>query len=82
MPSSIAMWGESFIDSMEDNLRLIDLAVELINQSPLGTGAGYGVPFEIDRNYTARLLGFKKLQKNSIYVQNSRGKFESTILHA
>jgi len=82
MPSSIKLWGESFIDSLKDNLRLIDVALELINQSPLGTGAGYGVPLEIDRNYTARLLGFKKIQNNPIYCQNSRGKFEATMLHA
>lgn len=81
MPSSITMWGSSLIDSMKDNLKLIDFTLELIDQSPLGTGAGYGVPLKIDRNYTAKLLGFKKLQKNPIYTQNSRGKFESTILH-
>lgn len=82
MPSSISLWGNSFIDSMKDNLKTVDLALRLIDQSPLGTGAGYGIPFEIDRNYTSKLLGFKKVQKNSIYTQNSRGKFESTILHA
>ena len=82
MPSSIRIWGSSFVDSMRDNLELIDLALQFIDQSPLGTGAGYGVPLKIDRNYTAKLLGFKKLQKNPIYTQNSRGKFESTILHA
>ena len=81
MPSSIAMWGNSFIDSMKDNLKMIDFTLQLIDQSPLGTGAGYGLPIKIDREYTARLLGFKKLQKNPIYTQNSRGKFESSILH-
>ncbi len=81
MPSSISMWGNAFIDSMQDNLKAIDFVWELIDQSPLGTGAGYGIPLKIDRDYTAKLLGFKKLQKNPIYTQNSRGKFESTILH-
>ena len=81
MPSSISMWGNAFIDSMQDNLKAVNFALELIDQSPLGTGAGYGIPLEIDRCYTAKLLGFKKSQKNSIYAQNSRGKFESTILH-
>ena len=81
MPSSIAMWGESFIESMKDNLKLINWTFELIDQSPLGTGAGYGLPIKVDRSYTAKLLGFKKVQKNPIYVQNSRGKFEATILH-
>lgn len=82
MPSSIAMWGNAFIESMKDNLQVIELATDLIDQSPLGTGAGYGIPFEIDRDFTANLLGFKKLQKSPIYVQNSRGKFEATVLHA
>jgi len=82
MPSSILMWGNSFIDSMKDNLKLINFARELIDQSPLGTGAGYCIPLKIDREYTAKFLGFKKVQENPIYTQNSRGKFESTILHA
>ncbi|UCE08796.1 MAG: argininosuccinate lyase [bacterium] len=81
MPSSIALWGNSFIDSMNDNLKMIELTLEIIDQSPLGTGAGYGAPIKIDRNYTADLLGFKKIQDNPIYTQNSRGKFESGILH-
>ncbi|PJA02476.1 argininosuccinate lyase [bacterium (Candidatus Gribaldobacteria) CG_4_10_14_0_2_um_filter_36_18] len=82
MPSSVALWVNSFVDSMKDNLKLIDFTLQLIDQSPLGTGAGYGIPFKIDREYTKKLLRFKKLQKNPIYTQNSRGKFESTILHA
>jgi len=81
MPSSIAMWGNAFIDSMQDNLKAVNFVGELIDQSPLGTGAGYGIPIKIDRGYTAKLLGFKKPQENPIYAQNSRGKFESTILH-
>ena len=81
MPSSIGLWGNSFIDAMQDNLKVIELTAEIIDQSPLGTGAGYGIPLKIDRNYTAELLGFKKVQKNPIYTQNSRGKFESSILH-
>jgi argininosuccinate lyase len=82
MPSSIGLWGNSFIDAMKDNLKVIELTLEIIDQSPLGTGAGYGVPLKIDRNYTAELSGFKKVQNNPIYTQNSRGKFESSILHA
>ncbi len=81
MPSSISMWGSAFIDSMQDNLKGVNFVLELIDQSPLGTGAGYGIPLEIDRGYTAKLLGFRKPQENPIYTQNSRGKFESTILH-
>jgi argininosuccinate lyase len=82
MPSSISLWGHSFIESMNDNIKLIDFTFHLIDQSPLGSGAGYGVPFKIDRDYTAQLLGFKKIQKNPVYIQNSRGKFESTLIHS
>lgn len=82
MPSSIAMWAGSFADSMSDNLKSLAYAGDLIDQSPLGTAAGYGLPINIDRNFTAKLLGFKKVQQNPIYTQNSRGKFESAILHA
>ncbi|MFQ5705892.1 MAG: argininosuccinate lyase [bacterium] len=82
MPSAVSMWGTSFIDSMNDNLKVVELSLELVDQSPLGTGAGYGIPLKINRDMTTELLGFKKLQQNPIYCQNSRGKFESTILHA
>ena len=82
MPSSIGLWCDAFIDSMHDNKKLLQETFQLIDQSPLGTGAGYGLPIEIDRKYTAQLLGFKNIQKNPIYAQNSRGKFESTIIHA
>lgn len=82
MPTTIAVWGNAFIDAMSDNLTAIELVFDLIDQSPLGTGAGYGVPLKIDRDFTAKLLGFKKVQKNPIYAQNSRGKFEAALLHA
>ena len=82
MPSSIEMWTESFIESMKDNNMLLNWINKLIDQSPLGTAAGYGLPIEIDRKITAELLGFNKIQKNPIYAQNSRGKFESSVLHA
>lgn len=81
MPSTIVLWCDSFIESMHDNKNLIKFLSNHIDQSPLGTGAGYGLPIKIDRKFTAELLGFKKIQNNSLYVQNSRGKFESLILH-
>jgi len=82
MPSSIGLWAESFIESMKDNKTLLTYIAKLADQSPLGTGAGYGLPIEVDRELTKKLLGFNKIQNNPIYVQNSRGKFESSILHA
>lgn len=82
MPSSIGLWSEAFIESMDDNKKILQEIFTIIDQSPLGTGAGYGLPIKLDRKLTSQLLGFNKIQKNPIYVQNSRGKFESTILHA
>jgi argininosuccinate lyase len=81
MVSSIKMWCDAFAESMEDNQKFINWIEELIDQSPLGTGAGYGVPLDLDREFTAKKAGFKRIQKNPIYVQNSRGKFESSICH-
>ena len=82
MPSSVAMWGSAFVDSMKDNQKLLDAVLGLIDQSPLGTAAGYGLPLKIDREFTARELGFERVQENPIYAQNSRGKFETSLLHA
>jgi len=81
MPSSIGLLIESYIESMQDNKKILKNTYDLINQSPLGTGAGYGLPIKYDRKFTSDLLGFKKIQNNPIYVQNSRGKFESEIIH-
>lgn len=81
MPSTIEIWAGAFVESMDDNLEILNSVFELIDQSPLGAGAGYGVPLELDRGYTAKLLGFKRVQKNPLYTQNSRGKFEGAIIH-
>ncbi len=80
MVTSVDTWLLAFGDSMTDNLKFSTTVYELISQSPLGTGAGYGIPLNLDREMTAELLNFAKVQKNPIYTQNSRGKFESLIL--
>ncbi|MCX6778243.1 MAG: lyase family protein, partial [Candidatus Micrarchaeota archaeon] len=69
MPSSAGMWAESFAESMLDNKKLLAAVAGLMDQSPLGTGAGYGVPIEVDRKMTAKLMGFAKVQNNPIYAQ-------------
>ncbi|MEA1882427.1 MAG: argininosuccinate lyase [Candidatus Marinimicrobia bacterium] len=81
MPSSISMWAGAYVDSIKDDLKILEVVEILINQSPLGSAAGYGVPIEIDRNMTAKELGFAKMQENPIYCQLSRGKFELSLLH-
>ena len=81
MPSSFERWGNAFMDSMNDNLVLLSTVKMLVDQSPLGTAAGFGIPLDIDRKFTAKELGFSRVQENPIYVQHSRGKFEISILH-
>jgi argininosuccinate lyase len=80
MPSSISLWVESFISAFKDDLKSINNVKALISQSPLGSAAGYGVPIKLDKQFTAKLLGFKKVQENPIYCQSSRAKFEGNIL--
>src|SRR3989338_9426257 len=82
MPSSVGLFFSSFAESMMDNLEIIEEAYEVNDQSPLGSGAGYGLPLNVDRKLVAELLGFEKVQNNPIYVQSSRGKFESFIIFA
>ncbi|MFA6484587.1 MAG: lyase family protein, partial [Bacteroidales bacterium] len=64
----------------KDDIRMLKGTYELIDQNPLGTGAGYGVPLPLNRQTTTDLLGFARIQENPMYAQNSRGKFESRIL--
>lgn len=82
MVSSVSLWAAGYAESMADNLSLLDFTRELIDQSPLGTGAGYGVPLNVDREFTAEQAGFSRVQQHPTYVQLSRGKLESTLLHA
>ncbi len=82
MPSSVGVWLGSFTESLLDDASAISAAITLINQSPLGSAAGYGVPLKLNREMTARLLGFDRIQANVLYCQNSRGKLEAVALAA
>lgn len=82
MPSSVGMWFGAYAEAMTDDAKLLQTAFDLNNQSPLGSGAGYGVSLNLDRKLAADLLGFKKVQVNSLYCQNSRGKIESIVVSA
>lgn len=82
MPSSVGMWFGSFAESLIDDVKVLQTAFDLNNQSPLGSGAGYGVPLNLNRQLIADLLGFEKVQANSLYCQNSRGKIESIVVFA
>ncbi len=82
MLSSVGLWAASFAEALLDDQQLLAAAYALNDQSPLGSAAGYGVPIAIDRQYSADLLGFSRVQNNVIYVQNSRGKIEAAIVQA
>jgi argininosuccinate lyase len=82
MPSSIGLLFSAYAESFIEDFILIDSILGIIDQSPLGSAAGYGVAIPLDRELTSKLLGFSRVQKNVLYVQNSRGKFELSILHS
>jgi len=82
MPSSINIWVGYIIESFKENIKFLKFVLSYIDKSPLGTAAGYGLPIKIDRDLTSEILGFKEIQKNPLHVQNSRGKYESLILHS
>jgi argininosuccinate lyase len=83
MPSSFASWLTAFAESMRDNKIATRAAYQLLDQNPLGTGAGYGIPvFRLDRARTARRMEFRRVQQSALYTQNSRGKFEAIVVSA
>ncbi|OIN99564.1 MAG: argininosuccinate lyase [Elusimicrobia bacterium CG_4_10_14_0_2_um_filter_56_8] len=82
MPTTVGAWLGCFLDSAEDNALFADFVLKLIDQSPLGSAAGYGVPvLRIDKRLTAKLMGFSRVMDNPVYAQMSRNKFEATIAH-
>lgn len=82
MISSVGLWLSAIAESLLDDLLVIQFAYQMNNQSPLGSGAGYGVALPINRDTTAEYLGFAHVQNNALYCQNSKGKFEALILHS
>jgi argininosuccinate lyase len=82
MPTTIGTWLGAFVAAIDDDRRQLEALRDLIDQSPLGTGAGYGIPvFDLDRETTAQEMGFSRVLSNPIYAQMTRGKFESGIAH-
>ena len=82
VPSSVGLWMAGFAEAFTDNLAFSARVLELIDSSPLGTAAGYGVNLPLDRDGVAAELGFERIQINPMYSQNSRGKFEIMVLQA
>lgn len=81
MPSSFGLWGGAMIESLLDDIKLINNAYQIIDQSPLGSAASYGVNLPLDREYSSKEMGFNKVQNNVLYANNSRGKFEGIVIH-
>ncbi len=82
MLSSVGLWAGAYAEALLDDLRVLQTAYAINDQSPLGSAASYGVPFDIDRQYVADLLGFGKVQRNVLYAQHGRGKFEGLVVQA
>ena len=78
MPSSFGMWFSAYAESLIDDVQFLNTAFSLADQNPLGSAAGYGSSFPIDREYTTEVLNFGTLKYNSVAAQMSRGKVEKT----
>jgi len=79
MPSSFGLWFGAYAESLADDLLLLQSAYRINNQNPLGSAAGYGSSFPLDRTYTTQLLGFQDLSYNVVYAQMGRGKTEKIL---
>lgn len=82
MPSSFGLWFGAYAESLVDDVALLKTAYHFANRNPLGSGAGYGSSFPLDRQQTTDLLGFEGLHYNVVYAQMSRGKTEWSALTA
>ena len=82
MPSSFGLWFGAYAESLVDDAVTIKAAYDIANKNPLGSAAGYGSSFPIDRTLTTKLLGFADLNYNVVYAQMGRGKTERVIAQA
>ncbi|MEM9834841.1 MAG: argininosuccinate lyase, partial [Bacteroidota bacterium] len=82
MPSSFGLWFGSYAESLADDLHPLLAAYRTVNQNPLGSAAGYGSSFPLNRQMTTELLGFDTLNYNSVYAQMGRGKTERMVAFA
>ena len=82
MPSSFGLWFGAYAESLVDDLQLMQAAYRICNRNPLGSAAGYGSSFPLNRQMTTDLLGFDSLDYNVVYAQMGRGKMERTVAFA
>lgn len=82
MPSSFGLWFGAYAESLVDDLQLLLAAYKVCNRNPLGSAAGYGSSFPLNRQMTTDLLGFDSMDYNVVYAQMGRGKMERTVAFA
>ncbi|WP_068856962.1 argininosuccinate lyase [Leyella lascolaii] len=82
MPSSFGLWFGAYAESLADDMLFLQAAYRMANRNPLGSAAGYGSSFPLDREMTTRLLGFASMDYNVVYAQMGRGKTERNVAFA
>lgn len=82
MPSSFGLWFSAYAESLTDDMELIVAAHNVVNKNPLGSAAGYGSSFPLNRTHTTELLGFSAMNVSSVYAQMTRGKSERVVAMA
>ncbi len=82
MPSSFGLWFGAYAESLVDDLVTLEAAYTIVNKNPLGSAAGYGSSFPVNRTMTTQLLGFEDLNYNVVYAQMGRGKTERIVASA
>lgn len=82
MPSSFGLWFGAYAESLVDDLITLQSAYRIVNKNPLGSAAGYGSSFPLNRTMTTDLLGFEDLNYNVVYAQMGRGKTERVVAQA
>jgi argininosuccinate lyase len=82
MPSSFGLWFGAYAESLTDDMEVLLAAFNVVNKNPLGSGAGYGSSFPLNRQLTTDLLGFKTMNTNVVYAQMTRGKSEKVLAMA
>ena len=82
MPSSFGLWFGAYAESLADDMLFLQAAYRMANRNPLGSAAGYGSSFPLDRDMTTRLLGFASMDYNVVYAQMGRGKTERNVAFA
>lgn len=82
MPSSFGLWFGAYAESLVDDMMFLQAAFKMCNRNPLGSAAGYGSSFPLNREMTTRLLGFESMNYNVVYAQMGRGKCEKNVAYA